>query len=96
MSSAISALPLDDKSLPVWLSADMQPALVAGGFRYDIRQGSLVIDDLMASQINIPSVDQLKDGRTTVNYEVVSYIGGANGQDLMGLLPSASFFPRVD
>jgi hypothetical protein len=47
--------------------ADKHPVLVASGFRHNTRQGSLVIDNLMAAQINIAYVDCLKDGKTPFN-----------------------------
>jgi hypothetical protein len=85
-------VPTNDKSLfPNSFLENKHPVIITHQFRHDIRQGSLIIEDLLASEITIPYVDRLKDWKTPFVHEVVSYIGGANGQDLMGLAPGTLF-----
>ncbi|KAL8815111.1 MAG: hypothetical protein Q9223_005725 [Gallowayella weberi] len=48
----------------------------------------LQIKTLLAGNIYVPYTDRLKDGKTPFQYAVRAYIGGVNGQDLMGVVPS--------
>ncbi|KAL8663177.1 MAG: hypothetical protein Q9202_004109 [Teloschistes flavicans] len=48
----------------------------------------LGITALLSASIYVPYTDRLKDGKTPFNYPVQNYIGGVNGQDVMGLVPA--------
>ncbi|KAL8730117.1 MAG: hypothetical protein Q9166_004316 [cf. Caloplaca sp. 2 TL-2023] len=101
--------PFADKSLfPTGFPANTHPVLVATGFQNDIRMANLQIPFLLGGNIYVPYTDRLKDGKTPFNYAVQNYIGGVDGKDVQGLVPSlvgtlegttifvASFAPNND
>ena len=78
-----------DRSLfPQGLPANTHPVLVSIGIQHDIRMAQLEIDDLTSSQIRVPCVDRLRDGRTRFQFPIGDLVGGANGMDLMSYVPS--------
>ncbi|KAL8834864.1 MAG: hypothetical protein Q9170_003564 [Blastenia crenularia] len=81
--------PFSDKTLfPKGFPANAFPVFVATGYQNDIRMSALQIPALMAGSIYVPYTDRLKDGKTPFNYPVQNYIGGVNGQDVGGVVPS--------
>ena len=81
-------VPTGDASLfPSGFPADAHPVLVSFGYNNDIRMSALQIQSLMEANIIVPYVDRLGDGKTPFQSAVRNWIGGTNGQDIMGLVP---------
>ncbi|KAL8690312.1 MAG: hypothetical protein Q9224_004432, partial [Gallowayella concinna] len=81
--------PFSDKSLfPTGFPANSHPVVVATGYQNDIRMFNLQIKALFSGNIYVPYTDRLRDGKTPFQYPVRNYIGGVDGQDLMGVVPS--------
>ena len=84
---SLAPLPLHDKRVfPNGFPASHHPVVVQTTYDNDIRRGNLKIDALMNAAVSVPYVDRLGDG-TPFLYPISTYIGGANGQNLMGLVP---------
>ncbi|KAL8688400.1 MAG: hypothetical protein Q9218_005679 [Villophora microphyllina] len=81
--------PFSDKTLfPQGFPAGAHPVLVSSGYSNDIRMFFLGITALNTGAIIIPYTDRLKDSKTPFNYNVQTYIGGVDGQNVMGLVPA--------
>ncbi|KAL8806413.1 MAG: hypothetical protein Q9182_001328 [Xanthomendoza sp. 2 TL-2023] len=76
------------KLFPTGFPADSHPVLVGTGYQNDIRMSKLQIKRLLAGNVYVPYTDRLRDGKTPFQYAVRNYIGGVNGEDLMGVVPS--------
>ncbi|KAL8706614.1 MAG: hypothetical protein Q9201_000361 [Fulgogasparrea decipioides] len=101
--------PFSDKTLfPTGFPANSHPVVVATGYQNDIRMANLQITALLGANIVVPYTDRLNDGKRPFNFPVQNYIGGVNGQDIMGVVPAlvgtaegtnifvASFAPNND
>lgn len=64
------------------------PLLVYTSYQNDIRQGPLYIQSLRATQVILPYIDRLGDGKTPFSKTAVGFIGGTNGNTLGGVVPS--------
>ncbi|KAL9601635.1 MAG: hypothetical protein Q9219_002355 [cf. Caloplaca sp. 3 TL-2023] len=81
--------PFSDTSLfPKGFPANTHPVLFSTGYQNDIRMFNLQIKALLSGSIYVPYTDRLKNGKTPFNYPVKNYIGGVNGQDVNGAVPS--------
>ncbi|KAL8720652.1 MAG: hypothetical protein Q9225_002522 [Loekoesia sp. 1 TL-2023] len=81
--------PFSDKTLfPKGFPANTHPVVVATGYQNDIRMANLQIQALMAGNIYVPYTDRLKNGKDAFNHPVQNYIGGVNGKDIEGVVPS--------
>ena len=89
------SLPIDDASLfPNGFPAGKHPVLVQSSFGSDIRMSVLQLpDELLSGGISVPYTDRLGDEKTPFTFSVKQYVGGANGQDISGVVPGKQRAP---
>lgn len=85
-------VPLPSADFPNGYPAGKHPLLVWTGMENDIRQTiagiPAYISGLVSSSVIVPYVDVLGDGKSPFEIGVKGFMGGVNGQDLQGLVPS--------
>ncbi|KAL9024319.1 MAG: hypothetical protein Q9196_006601 [Gyalolechia fulgens] len=82
--------PFADKTVfPLGFPANTHPVFLSTGYQNDIRMINLQILALLAGSIYVPYTDRLRDGKTPFNYGVQNYIGGVDGKEFEGVVPSA-------
>ncbi|KAL9107666.1 MAG: hypothetical protein Q9227_007473 [Pyrenula ochraceoflavens] len=81
--------PLSDQTLfPNGFPSDSHPVLCMSAYMNDIRMSVLQIQNLFGGGCTIPYVDRLKDGKSAFQASARQWVGGANGNDLMGVVPA--------
>ncbi|MCJ1355447.1 MAG: hypothetical protein MMC33_005439 [Icmadophila ericetorum] len=87
-------VPRDTSIFVTPFPAGYHPVIVSSGYMNDIRMSIFQIASLVGAQIAVPYVDRLENGETSFLYPLINYIGGANGEDLMSLVPCKLRSPR--
>lgn len=84
--------PTSNKALfPYGFPTGKFPVLVTVGLQSDIRMNLLqLIQNLYQGSVYVPYVDRLNDGKTPFRFNVKSFLGGVNNNDVNSVVPGKS------